>query len=68
MNQETHLSFVLAFRGRARPGHPSVRIMTGCGIMSSVWGMILQGGSTVKSEQYELPIATRHGRDMTENR
>ena len=39
--------------------------MTGCGIMSSVWDMILQSGSTIKVS-IELPIATRHRRDMTE--
>ena len=39
--------------------------MTGCGIMSSVWDMILQGGSTIKVNT-ELPVATRHRRDMTE--
>ena len=36
-------------QGRARTGWPSVRIMwLECGIMSSVWGMILQWGSTIK--------------------
>ena len=39
--------------------------MTGCGIMSSVWDMILQGGSTIKVS-IELPVATRQRRDMTE--
>ena len=39
--------------------------MTGCGIMSSVWGMILQWGSTI-NVSLELPVATRHHRDMTE--
>ena len=39
--------------------------MTGCGIMSSVWGMILQWGRTIKVTT-ELPVATRHYRDMTE--
>ena len=39
--------------------------MTGCGIMSSVWDMILQGGSTIKVS-IELPVANRHRRDMTE--
>ena len=39
--------------------------MTGCGIMSSVWGMKLLCGSTVKVS-IELPVATRHCRDMTE--
>ena len=39
--------------------------MTGCGIMSSVWGMILQCDSTIKVS-IELPVATRHRRDMTE--
>ena len=33
--------------------------------MSSVWGMILQWGSTIKVS-LELPVATRHRRDMTE--
>ena len=33
--------------------------------MSSVWGMILQWGSTIKVSM-ELPVATRHRRDMTE--
>ena len=33
--------------------------------MSSVWGMILQWGST-KKLSIELPVATRHRRDMTE--
>ena len=39
--------------------------MTVCGIMSSVWGMILQGGSTIKVS-IELPVATRHRSDMNE--
>ena len=39
--------------------------MTGCGIMSSVWDMILQCGSTIKVS-IELPVATRHRRDMAE--
>ena len=39
--------------------------MTGCGIMSSVWDIILQWGSTIKVS-IELPVATRHRRDMTE--
>ena len=39
--------------------------VTGCGIMSSVWDMILQWGSTIKLS-IELPVATRHRRDMTE--
>ena len=39
--------------------------VTGCGIMSSVWDMILQWGSTIKVS-IELPVATRHCRDMTE--
>ena len=34
--------------------------------MSSVWGMIFQWGSTIKVS-IELPVATRHRRDMTEN-
>ena len=29
--------------------------MTGCGIMSSVWGMMLQRGSTIKVS-IELPV------------
>ena len=33
--------------------------------MSSVWEMILQWGSTIKVS-IELPVATRHRRDMTE--
>ena len=33
--------------------------------MSSVWDMILQWGSTIKVST-ELPVATRHRRDMTE--
>ena len=39
--------------------------MTGCGIMSSVWDMILQWGSTIKVS-IELPVAPSHHRDMTE--
>ena len=39
--------------------------VTGCGIMPSVWHMILQWGSTIKVS-IELPVATRHRRDMTE--
>ena len=39
--------------------------MIGCGIMSSVFGMILQRGSTIKVST-ELPVATRHRHDMTE--
>ena len=39
--------------------------MTGCGIMSSVWDMILQCGSTIKVST-ELPVTTRHRCDMTE--
>ena len=39
--------------------------VTGCGIMSSVWGMILQWGSTIKVN-IELHVATRHCHDMTE--
>ena len=34
--------------------------------MPSVWDMILQWGSTIKVS-IELPAATRHRRDMTEN-
>ena len=34
--------------------------------MSGVWGMILQWGSTIKMS-IEIPVATRHCRDMTEN-
>ena len=33
--------------------------------MSSVWGMILQWRNTIKVST-ELPVATRHRRDMTE--
>ena len=33
--------------------------------MSSVWDMILPLGSTIKVSP-ELPVATRHRRDMTE--
>ena len=33
--------------------------------MSSIWGMILQWGSTMKVS-IELPVATRHRRDMTD--
>ena len=39
--------------------------VTGYSIMSSVWGMILQWGSTIKVST-ELPVATRHLRDMSE--
>ena len=39
--------------------------MTGWGIVSSVWGTILQCRNTIKVST-ELPIATRHRRDMTE--
>ena len=39
--------------------------MTGCGIMSSVWGMILRRGSIIKVS-IELLVATRHRHDMTE--
>ena len=39
--------------------------MTGCGIMSTVWGTILQGGSTIK-ESIDLPVTTRHCCHMTE--
>ena len=39
--------------------------VTGCGIMSSVWDMILQWGSTIEVST-ELPVSTRHRRDMTE--
>ena len=38
--------------------------MTGCGVMSSVWDMILQCGSIIKVS-IELPVATRHRCDMT---
>ena len=34
--------------------------------MSTVWGMILQRGSTIKVSN-ELPVATRHHLDMTKN-
>ena len=37
--------------------------MTGCGIMSNAWGMILQWRSTIKVS-IELPVATRDRRDM----
>ena len=40
--------------------------VTGYGIMSSVWGMILQCGSTIKVST-ELPVANRHRRDTIEN-
>ena len=33
--------------------------------MSSVWGMIIQWGSTIKVSM-DLPVTTRHRRDMTE--
>ena len=39
--------------------------MIGCGIMSSVWGMILQWRNIIKVST-ERPDATRHRRDMTE--
>ena len=39
--------------------------VTGCGIMSGVWDMIIQWDSTIKVS-IELPAATRHRRDMTE--
>ena len=39
--------------------------VTGCGIMSRVWGMMLQWGSTMKVS-IELPIATRNRHDMAE--
>ena len=38
---------------------------TGCGIMSHVWGMMLQWSSTIKVS-IELPVATRYRHDMTE--
>ena len=34
--------------------------------MSSVWDTILQWGSTIKVSIEQLPVATRHSRDMTE--
>ena len=37
----------------------------GCGIVSSVWGMILQCRNTIKVS-IELPVTTRHRRDITE--
>ena len=39
--------------------------MTGCGIMSSVWGMILHCYITIKVS-IEVPFPTRHCRDMTD--
>ena len=39
--------------------------MSGYGIMSSVWGMILQRGST-KTWATNLSVATKNRRDMTE--
>ena len=39
--------------------------VTGCEVMSSVWGMIFQWDSTIKVS-IELPVATRHRPDMTE--
>ena len=39
--------------------------VTGCCIMLSAWGMILQWASTIKVS-IELPVANRHSRDMTE--
>ena len=39
--------------------------MIGCGVMSGIWGMILQSGSNIKVSN-ELPVTTRHHRDMTE--
>ena len=42
-----------------------VNPVSGYYIMSSVRGMILQWGSTIKVS-IELPVATRHRRDMTE--
>ena len=41
--------------------------VTGSGIVSGVWGMILLSGSTIKVS-IELPVATRHRRDMTGTR
>ena len=40
--------------------------VSGCGIMSSVWCMILQWGSTI-NVSIELPVSTRQYRNMTEN-
>ena len=39
--------------------------MTVCGIVSSVWGMILQCRKTIKVST-ELSVVTRHRRDITE--
>ena len=39
--------------------------MTGCGVMSSVWGMIRQLGRTI-IVCIGLPVSIRHRRDMTE--
>ena len=39
--------------------------VSGCGVMSSVLGMILHWGSTIRVS-IELPVSTRHHRDMTE--
>ena len=48
------------------PFHPHCQDnLTGCCIISSVWGIILQRGSSIKVN-IELPVATRHHRDMTE--
>ena len=39
--------------------------MIGCGIMLSVWGMILNRCNTIKVST-ELPVSTRHHCGMTE--
>ena len=39
--------------------------MIGCGIMSSVWSMILQRDSTIKVS-IKLPVATTHRCNTTE--
>ena len=57
------LCLALRLTGRAGTGWRSVRIIWL--IISSVFGMILQWGSTIKVS-IELPVADRHCRDMTE--
>ena len=55
-----------AQHSESRTGQPSVSIMWLGGIScQSVWGMIVQWGSTLKVS-IELPATSRHGRDMTE--
>ena len=51
--------------GLVAPPPPQDNV-TGFGIMSCVWCMILQWGKTIKANA-ELPVATRPRRDMTEN-